>query len=404
MYLDFMKPNKCYDNPPSQGPIGKRPRSYIKELPGRLESYSSSSNLIPGHGDKILDRFEVKAVCRNRQIDSLVKYATIMAWGGRNFYNYRLSLQGQNLQKVKELVEHLFNSKASHLDDFNHTKLVAEEIKGLGISFFTKLLFFLRSEDNAYILDKWTARSFYILFPGTVRLSSAGLPHPATTGQEYEKFCSQIDACVGPTGWGSPWDTGETVERTLFDKPSGKWRQFVEDQYIKNTESSKPPTPPNHGGVDNDGPNDDGDNWDRENFVRLLKCIYLWNQRCGLNLPEGEPVFHAPNRAYIVTIDGKYYQFIVNQNDVSAQIFFPENAVPHYANLLTTLHPQVENQRHVFTPRITSNSPRNNVTVAINCPAEVSGGFVCAVGDAPLICQSAVEAMNEIFEFFEPYF
>jgi hypothetical protein len=52
-----------------------------------------------------------------------------MAWGGRNFYNYRLSLQGQNLQKVKELVEHLFNSKASRLDDFNHTKLVAEEIK-----------------------------------------------------------------------------------------------------------------------------------------------------------------------------------------------------------------------------------------------------------------------------------
>jgi len=398
-----MKPTDYYSAPPPQGPIGKRPQSYIKELPGGLHFYTDSLNLIPGHGAQLLDRIEVKKICRNGQIDPLVKYSTIMAWGGRNFHNFRLSLQGENLRRVEDLVVHLFGSRTSRLADFNYTKSASEEIKGLGISFFTKLLFFLRSQDNAYILDKWTSRSFHILFPGTVRLTSAGLPHPETSGQEYENFCAKIDSCVGPTGWGAPWITGEAVERTLFDKPSGKWRNFLDAEYKSNPKSNKPPTPPNHDGGLNDGFNGDGWNYDREKFVNLLKCVYRWNQNCGVELPDGELTFHNPNRLHIATVDGKYYQFIVNQNEVHAQIFFSENAAAQYTLLVQALHPPIVNNRHIFTQRITSNGPLNGVTVAINCPAEVPGGYICAAEDAPLICQSAVEAMNEIFEFYEPY-
>jgi hypothetical protein len=106
---------------------------------------------------------------------------------------------------------------------------------------------------------------------------------------------------------------------------------------------------------------------------------------------------------HISTVDGKYYQFIVNQNVVRAQIFFTQNAMAQYTTLVEALNPQVVNQSNIFTQRITSNIPVHQVTVAINCPSEVPGGYFCAAEDAPLICQSAVEAMNEIFEFFEPY-
>lgn len=229
-----MKPTDFFQAPPAQGPVGKRPSSYFPDLPGGARAYSDSIQLVPGNGQAILTRGQVREVARDMKVHFLVAYACIMAWGGRNFRNYRLSLGNGNSTKVVELVTHLRKSTASREVDFEYTQVAATEIPGLGISFYTKLLFFFRDTPDAYILDQWTAKSAKVLFPkAAVKLTSSGLPHPKTSAKNYGDFCSAIDGCVGdsPSAWGKAWTNGEEVERTMFDRPGGPWRSWLHDHF-----------------------------------------------------------------------------------------------------------------------------------------------------------------------------
>jgi hypothetical protein len=225
-----MKPTDFFTTPPVQGHVGKRPRAYLPDLPGGAQAYSASIRRIPGESEAILNRDQVREVARDMEVHSLVAYACIMAWGGRNFRNYRLSLENNNSTKVVELVTYLRKSTASREIDFDYTQTAAARIPGLGISFYTKLLFFLRKTRDAYILDQWTAKSAKVLFPRAgVKLTSAGLPDPKTSAKNYGDFCRAIDGCVGdsPSAWGKAWRNGEEVERTMFDRPGGPWRSWL---------------------------------------------------------------------------------------------------------------------------------------------------------------------------------
>ena len=225
-----MKPTDFFTTPPVQGPVGKRPKSYFPDLPGGASSYFNSIQRTPGNGEEILNRDQVREVARDMEVHSLVAYACIMAWGGRNFRNYRLSLENNNSTKVVELVTYLRKSTASREIDFDYAQTAATKIPGIGISFYTKLLFFLRKTPDAYILDQWTAKSAMVLFPNTgIELTYAGLPHPKTSAKNYGDFCRAIDGCVGdsPSAWGKAWTNGEEVERTMFDRPGGPWRSWL---------------------------------------------------------------------------------------------------------------------------------------------------------------------------------
>ena len=103
---------------------------------------------------------------------------------------------------------------------------------------------------------------------------------------------------------------------------------------------------------------------------------------------------------------GPIWQFVINQEEVHAEIFFPGAHVGHYnAVIIPALHPPVNQENHhQFDVNIMGNGPNNGQTRAIDCyPIGAAGSFMSPAEDWPAICQSAVDAMQQLFEFFEPH-
>ena len=98
------------------------------------------------------------------------------------------------------------------------------------------------------------------------------------------------------------------------------------------------------------------------------------------------------------------WQFIINQHDVRAQVFFYPACVATYEQeLVPALTPAVVGAQHVFHPSIVGNGPNNGVTRAINSPAAVPGGVAAPVARWPAICNSAVQAMHQLYGLINPH-
>ena len=417
--LPMKKPTDFYSAPQPQGPVGSAPIYYIDhELPAAHGPYGPSLACIPGSGTRMLNRSEVRTVCRDSRVHPLVAYACIMAWGGRNFSNYRASLAGKNAARVVKLVNDLRGGSKNREDDYEFTQKAARGISGLGISFYTKLLFFLRTNDDAYILDQWTAKSAAVLFPRIgIKLTSAGMPHPDTKPKNYGDFCKAIETCVGPNGWGAAWANGESVERTLFDRPGGDWRNWLKSNSKFKVAGEKlpskaqaggararPPAPPIAPPGFPPPPNPLGGVGLAQAFAEFLREVYLANVDAGVDLPEGMGGFNRPNRVHVVAYDCVTWQFIINKNEVRAQIFFSPACVGIYDNgIVPALLPLVVGLRHDFGGGIIGNGPAGGITRAIDLRSVLTGGYASPVADWPYISQSAVEAMHRLFVVFDPH-
>jgi hypothetical protein len=309
------------------------------------------------------------------------------------------------------LVNYLRNSTASREEDFDHTQQAAAKFPGLGISFYTKLLFFLRKKPDAYILDQWTAKSAVVLFPDLgIKLTSAGLPHASTSPKTYEAFCKKLDDCAGASGWGKAWKNGEEVERTIFDRPGGPWRTWLkkhlgedvfqpEGSVTAGAAGGPPQVPPDdqppeggEGGGAGGGGDDSRIAW----LLYLLKATYLTHAAMGTNLPEGCGNRNSKTRLHIRSYGGMLFQFIAKRGSVRAQIYVSQSA--DYAMLVAALGAIPNPDGHDFQHGIIGNG-----THAIDLYSEEEGGYNDPVEDWPAICQSAVDAMQQLFEFFEPH-
>jgi hypothetical protein len=391
-----MKPNEFFNSPPTQGPVGRSPRGYFEDLPVLHQPTAASLQLIPHQGSQRLTRQQVRDLCRNTKLPALTAYACIMAWGGRDFANYRRSLAGGSAEVIR-LVEALRASGAPRIEDFLSTQKAARSISGLGISFYTKLLFFLRPEPDSYILDQWTAKSAWVLFPEVgIRLSPAGLPDPETSCECYERFCARLEACCGPNGWGAPWTTGEEVERTIFDGPRGPWRSWLRARLgeeladFRRTAHAAPAKTIANGASST-----------LRAFAETLKEAYLKAFEGGISLLAGSGGFAPPNRLHIRVMHGFQFQFILNKNEVRAQLFLNRAVVSHYDGIAEKGSPKTVGPCHDFGDGITGNGPVKGATRQISRSAEVIGGWASPETEWPLICESAVEAMAELFQFLE---
>lgn len=393
-----MTPTDFFNAPPEQGPVGRSPQRYLDELPEDHRPDAAQCKRIPHGGTKPLTREQVRDLCRDKKLPPLTAYACIMAWGGRDFGNYRRSLEDGG-ERIGRLIGYLRASTATRLEDFITTQEASRSIPGLGLSFYTKLLFFLREEPDAYILDQWTAKSAVLLFLETgVQLTVIGLPDPDTTGPTYDAFCSRLEACCGPGGWGPAWRTGEEVERTLFDSPTGPWRQWLKSHWealerprraARRTRSA--------------GSNDDGSESNLRALAEAIKSRYLQMAEQGITLPDGCGGFAGPNRLHVCARRTIQFQFILNRGEVRAQIFFQKEGVPLYDRLVETLHPADDGRRHDFGHGITGNGPMQGITRQISLTAEVSGGYDSPEPEWPAIAESAIEAIATLFQFLEPH-
>ncbi len=381
-------PARYYTAPPEDGPVGRSPHRYFDELPEGHRPDAAQREKIPHGGAKPLTRRQLREVCRNLEVGSLTAYACVMAWGARDFGNYRRSLEDGG-EALDRLVGALRSRSATRIDDFAFAKKAARSIPGLGVSFYTKLLFFLREKPDAFFLDQWTAKTAVLLFPETgIQLTASGLPDPDTTGEAYDSYCKALEACCGASGWGEAWKTGEEVERTLFDSPNGPWRQFLKRKFSYQIQA--------HG-------IDDEKTRVLRGFANAIKSRYLQMAEQGLALPDGCGGFARPNRLFVQSREGLLFHFILNRGEVRAQIFFQKEGVPLYDHLVETLHPVDDGRRHDFGQGITGNGPMQGITRQISLSSQVSGGYDSPEPEWPAIAESAVEAMATLYQILEPH-
>lgn len=217
--------------PPTQGQVGNVPAEYLKVL----------NQLLPGHfnpkpsynRNDSLNRFQVRTICRDLSVDALEAYAVVMAWGGQRHPFFSSSVVSPGLFS---LLGQLRLSQSERAADFERAHKACLSIPGLGISFYTKLLYFFRPNPDAYILDQWTAKSATLLFSPCKIVLNGDFPSSATTTSEYEWFCDQIDK-LALRLWPGTGATGEAAEMAIFDEGYGRgaWRNYVLAHFPKAT-------------------------------------------------------------------------------------------------------------------------------------------------------------------------
>jgi|GEM_PF-105754 len=235
---------ECFSHPPEQGPVGQPPSSYISILNDEIDHTSQRcdgtttkqlTTLHPYAVEKCT-RIQIRSICNDPDVDVLEAYAAVMAWGGQHRRWFRNSIKHH--VALRQLLCYLRGSAGTRAHDFGIAHRASESIKGLGISYFSKLLFSFRTESDAYILDQWTAKSVHVLTRNVIRLSQWGGPDPSTTPADYEDFCSTLETLghlLG--GW-----TGEQIEQALFDQSGGCWRNWIKGGERGRTTKSQSPS------------------------------------------------------------------------------------------------------------------------------------------------------------------
>lgn len=140
--------------------------------------------------DHRMGRKELRNQCRNERSDVLVGYLCTMAWGGQHRRYARAAWEQRTRLSVKLTALRDGNlSRTAAFDLFTGDGAVP----GLGVAFFTKLLFFFREAEDAYILDQWTGKSINLLCGQEVVPFDANAVSRRMTANHYARYCSTIE-------------------------------------------------------------------------------------------------------------------------------------------------------------------------------------------------------------------
>ena len=377
----------CFPNPPSQPAVGDSPQIYLEKLNSLCEL---TLDWPATHHTGQLTRKQLRALCRDSNVDVLIAYAAVMAWGGRGVDspNYRLSLRRESLPSLIDILTQLRASKKNRQADFADMQQAAENIKGLGISFYTKLLFFYRKKADAYILDQFTAKSSKLLFdPCQIVLNQSGYPHPDNTPESYEWFCASAEAMADGRTTPPTW-SGEQVEQAMFDVRGGSWRKYLRSVFGK---ASTPPVaePPFREGA---APEPDGGDSLPSRVANAHAVAYqAGNELPGANPQVNPPRSGQPVRVHCSLIDGVFWQYAFQQNSIHTEVFIPGQHIDRYDALCEFLG-VVE---HDFGDGIMGNGANNGITRSIKLT--IPHGLNAPQNEWDEIAQQAVAAMITLF-------
>lgn len=196
--------------------VGKPPRDWAAQV---APAFRADDLPTTGH-----TRASLRAFCEERKNSTEICFVAIMAWGGMRVPNGRQAWR----QKAKWIntVEKLRSSRDSRETDYERLRSSRPvPLSGVGPAFFSKLLFFLRPKQDAYILDQWTAKSVQLI-------SRTMRPHirsdcvtDTNTGADYEWFCAVIEDLAERMRM-----PPEVIEERLFaggPRPRSEWRAHV---------------------------------------------------------------------------------------------------------------------------------------------------------------------------------
>ena len=380
---------ECFPNPPAQPAVGDDPRAYLRKLnhlSGLTLEWPAS------HPTGQLSRVQLRELCRDPKVDVLIAYAAVMAWGRRGVdsRNYRLSLDQSSRSALIEVLTYLRNSRQNRLADFDAMQRAARGIPGLGISFYTKLLFFFRQEADAYILDQFTAKSATLLFDQCrIVLTSSGYPAPDNFPAAYEWFCASAEFLAREKTASPAW-TGERIEQAMFDIRGGSWRNYVRSQFgdpallTGKSPQTKSLTSPGTAGT---------------TACHKLAIVIASAHREVLleesfDLPGENPTLSAstPVRVNCGSRHGINWQYDVQQGSVHAKVFIAKQHRERYDAFCERRGITDDN----FGDGVAGTGFKEGKTCAIKCT--VARGASAPESDWNSIAREAVLAMHRLFE------
>lgn len=188
-----------------------------------------------------MTRTALRSFCTS-DADVLDCYLAVMAWGRQDAARAgrvrALNTWRRNQVAIRQHLEILRRERLNRAEAFSlfcgHGR-----IPGLGVAFFTKLLYFFAPPSPAgadrYILDQWTAKSLNLLAgKPVIHMCRSGAVTRRNTSEIYEAYCIELEALTALLNAlhdDAPL-RAEDVELMLFSsggrgKPQRPWRQHV---------------------------------------------------------------------------------------------------------------------------------------------------------------------------------
>jgi hypothetical protein len=204
---------------------GKAPQDWI------LKVDASSNTQIKGDSiislSKCFNREVLKKYLDQEGLDNISILISILAWGNCKISNAREIFKKENLDNVLKLVDYLNSNKIINREEafgyFIENKRKAKLFKGLGIAYFTKLLWFIRPDLNGYILDQYTARSVnYIIGKPLIKLESRKYVSVRNNKSVYENYCKVVEEIAEKIALNP-----ENTEERLFGGDYPEWRNKI---------------------------------------------------------------------------------------------------------------------------------------------------------------------------------
>lgn len=215
--------------------LGTEPASWYSYLVSNA-CFRPSNTL----SQKKLSRNDLFALTKSSTVSPFDCVVSILAWGGMNRKHGTKVLSTFN--KWSDVVDEMRSGRICRYDAFDRFQKLRKKgcLQGMGIAYFTKLIYFLSAEPRGYILDQWTARSTNLLCGkekinltwGKFQNKRFAVVNDSNTVTNYSSFCDVVVELTSLCNHLS--DPGET-EAALFSEGRGKgrWRSYViENDFI----------------------------------------------------------------------------------------------------------------------------------------------------------------------------
>lgn len=212
-----------------QGELGKSPSEWVLHL--GLQDVPDVANLPKDP----LGRARVREICRDATKHVLFGYVCAMCWGWQEKGprgTKGVTVPWTQKQKIEEHLEKLRAGNLSRADAYNLFRKEGK-VKGLGPSYFTKLLFFFSPAENFWIMDQWTGKSINLLTGEIIVRFNGPSPSDQNKGGNYQAYCEEVDALARLLNV-----TGNEIEQRLMSKgrpDPWDWRKHV----LEHTEYNK---------------------------------------------------------------------------------------------------------------------------------------------------------------------
>lgn len=223
---------RALSRPWGNQPLGVSPASWYAYIVSNADFNSSDSlSKMP------LSRLELLTLSKSSAVSSFDCCVSIMAWGGMNRKHGTKALATFHIWE--SVIDQLRGGVICHLEAFEKFQAIrkAGDLPGMGIAYFTKLIYFLDVFNKGYILDQWTARSTNLLHGknaisltwGSYGKRRFAVVNDKNTAVEYDFFCNFVTELAALC---DHLTSPDETEEALFSqgRKQGNWRDYVIQQ------------------------------------------------------------------------------------------------------------------------------------------------------------------------------